>query len=204
VTDAQRPDAALARFASGDLEQMRADFSLPAKGADPAAIPPSTHAFFFLWIKLPAAGPIPLTLEHAFSFQVSGIEGIRSLRCCVVSVKNAALTISPPLRGEQWVAWNGPSNNSIHRRALQPIDGHIYLGERFAIDWVKLDAAGHPASGDGSEKKEFFGYSQPLLAVADRTVAVIISQTSQEISFRWILAAAASLDMRTCNRAAFA
>jgi hypothetical protein len=112
-------------------------------------------------------------LDHAFTFRISGIEGTRSLQCCPVRVADSTLTISAPLRGGQWAAVNGPSNSSDHRRALLPIDGHLYLGQRFAIDWVKLNASGQPASGDGSENKQFFGYSEPVLAVADGTVAAI-------------------------------
>jgi hypothetical protein len=116
---------------------------------------------------------MPAELKHAFTFRISGIERTRSLQCCSVRVVHSTLTVSAPLRGGQWAAVNGPSNSSDHRRALLPIDGHLYLGQRFAIDWVKLNAAGQPASGDGSENKQFFGYSEPVLAVADGTVAAI-------------------------------
>jgi hypothetical protein len=173
VSDTQRASPPVATFSGTDWELMRAANSLPTKDSDRAAIPPATHALFFVWIKVPGSGPMPVRLAHAFTFQISGIEGTRSLACCSVGVTHSTLTVSAPLRGGQWAAVNGPSNSSDHRRALLPVDGHLYLGQRFAIDWMKLNDSGQPVSGDGSENKQFFGYSQPVLAVADGTVAAI-------------------------------
>jgi hypothetical protein len=51
VSDTQRASPPLATFAGADWKAMRAASSLPAKDADPAAIPPATHALFFVWIQ---------------------------------------------------------------------------------------------------------------------------------------------------------
>ena len=53
-------------------------------------------------------------------------------------VRKDPIVISSPLKGDNWVAANGPSNTSGHRRALIPIQGRAMISQRFAINWVRL------------------------------------------------------------------
>src|SRR5262245_15054316 len=47
------------------------------------------------------------------------------------------IVVSPPLRGE-WIAGDSASNrpDAAHRRAVLIENGHAWLAQRFAIDWV--------------------------------------------------------------------
>jgi hypothetical protein len=81
--------------------------------------------------------------------------------------------IGPPLRGPDWFAANGPSNTSGHRRALLPIAGSLLNSERFAIDWVKMDATSRTFNGDEKDNKTHYAYGSEVLAVADSTVAEV-------------------------------
>ena len=79
--------------------------------------------------------------------------------------------IGPPLRGGDWVALNGPSNNSVHRRALLVVNGMPRIAQRFAIDWVRLGPGGRLTHDDRSRNENWNGYGEEVLAVADGTVA---------------------------------
>jgi murein DD-endopeptidase MepM/ murein hydrolase activator NlpD len=46
-------------------------------------------------------------------------------------------------------------------------------GQRFAIDWLQLDAEGRLVVGDPSRVENWVGYNQPVLAVADGTVVSV-------------------------------
>jgi murein DD-endopeptidase MepM/ murein hydrolase activator NlpD len=80
-----------------------------------------------------------------------------------------AVVIGPPLRGGRWVALGGPAGP--HRRALQAVNGHLRLSQRFAVDFsALLDDQGRSHSGDPDQNASYFNYGQPVLAVAAGTV----------------------------------
>jgi murein DD-endopeptidase MepM/ murein hydrolase activator NlpD len=69
---------------------------------------------------------------------------------------------------------NGPDNiGGHHRRALLTIDGQPFIGQRFAIDWMKVDAAGRPFVGSQTDNKAYIGYGAEILAVGDGIVASV-------------------------------
>jgi peptidoglycan/xylan/chitin deacetylase (PgdA/CDA1 family) len=49
------------------------------------------------------------------------------------------VVIGPPLRGAGWIAL-GSCCDGPHRRSIQPVNGKLYLGQRFAVDWNGMDA----------------------------------------------------------------
>jgi murein DD-endopeptidase MepM/ murein hydrolase activator NlpD len=81
--------------------------------------------------------------------------------------------ISPPLRGGEWLAANGPSNNSGHRRSMIPIDGQAAIAQRFAIDWLQLREDGRSFTGDPKDNKNYRCYGAEALAVADAVVVEV-------------------------------
>jgi murein DD-endopeptidase len=87
-----------------------------------------------------------------------------------IPVGRGAVAISFPFGGDHWLAANGPSNTSGHRRALIPIDGHAAIAQRFAIDWVKLRDDGKTFQGDEKDNKNYLAYGTEALAVADGVV----------------------------------
>jgi Peptidase family M23 len=79
--------------------------------------------------------------------------------------------ISPPLAGKGWVAINGCCDiGPAHRSTVFPINGTLYFAQRFAIDWMKLDDAGHLVNGDEGDVHSYVDYGADVLAVADGTV----------------------------------
>ena len=81
--------------------------------------------------------------------------------------------LGPPLRGENWIAANGPSNTSIHRRALIPLNGNVRIAQRFAIDWVQMGPNGRTFDGDEKDNKTHKAYGSEILSVADGVVAAV-------------------------------
>ena len=87
-----------------------------------------------------------------------------------IGVSPKAIVIGPPLRGSDWLAANGPSNISGHRRALVPIEGQVYIAQRFAIDWLQKREDGRTFTGDAKDNKNYRCYGAEALAVADAVV----------------------------------
>ena len=121
---------------------------------DPSSLPKAlTHRLFFK--------PIDANTDNKEQI----IEGMR------VTVQNAKpFVIGSPLRG-RWLAGNGLSNDTGHRRSIIPIDGKARIAQRFATDWVKLGDDGLIARNDDlSKNANYYGYGAEALAVANAVV----------------------------------
>ena len=115
----------------------------------------------------PASEPVPAT----FSFV--GAETV---------VGKAAIVLAPPLRGRRWVAVNGCCDSiTSHRGAVMAVDGRLLVPERFAIDWVQLDASGRVFSGAPSELASFAYYGTPVRAAADGLVVNLYDQAPDQV-----------------------
>jgi murein DD-endopeptidase MepM/ murein hydrolase activator NlpD len=62
-----------------------------------------------------------------------------------------------------------------------PINGALYLGQRYAIDFNRLDADHRLTAGDPRLNTSAPGYGQPVLAVADATVVAAVDQYPDQI-----------------------
>ena len=87
-----------------------------------------------------------------------------------VAVRDEGLVVAAPLRGGDWLATNGPSNTSGHRRALIPVGGRAVIAQRFAIDWQRVGGDGSMFTGDRTQNRSYRAYGAEALAVADGTV----------------------------------
>ena len=68
-----------------------------------------------------------------------------------------------------WLAGNGPSK-SAYRRSVIAMDGRAYISQRFAIDWDLVANKGNIFRGSRERNENFWGFGQPVLAVADGEV----------------------------------
>ncbi len=130
-----------------------------------AQIPARGFATIYAW----ATDDDPITsLEQRLTVKLGDDELTTTTPLTVRVMKTP--TIGPPLRGRFWMAGNGPSNGSSHRRALIPIAGHARIAQRFAIDWVKPGDDGATFTGDRAKNASYHAYGQEVLAVADAAV----------------------------------
>jgi Peptidase family M23 len=81
------------------------------------------------------------------------------------------LVLGPPVTGTNWLADDGPSNDqeNHHRRGILIFEGRALITRRYAIDWQQSQN-GKTFSGDASDKRSYYAYGKPVLAVADSTV----------------------------------
>jgi murein DD-endopeptidase MepM/ murein hydrolase activator NlpD len=159
----------VASLAGDDLKQAIGRPDLPAKGSDPARIPPGVRAVVYL--SIPAAGLAGHRLEHMLAYRSLSGEShdVRGGEFTAASAK--PIVLGPPLRGGPWAAIYNAAWARGHRRVLYTVNGKVHIPGRFAIDWIKLDNAGKHARGGGSRPADWYGYGEQVLAVADATVA---------------------------------
>ena len=153
-----------------------------------------TRAQLFLWVPVDAAAP-PATVRHRLTFQRDSIVSV--LEGTVTPVERRAVSIRAPLRGE-WLAGNGPSNASGHRRTTLGLNGVIAIGQRFAIDFLQIDSAGHtwrPGS-DSTVNANYYAYGKDVISVGDGTV-VFTKDSIPQNSPRSPVARAVPIDLVT-------
>jgi hypothetical protein len=87
----------------------------------------------------------------------------------------APRVISPPLRGNNWVALNGCCDPGwAHRDAILSVNMKLNNSQRFAIDWKRSDDQGDFYNGDKDKNESYVDYGSPVYAVADGTVTATL------------------------------
>ncbi len=171
----------LASFSGSELDGMFSHPGLP-KAEKAAKLVPGEFGAVFMWVTFDTLDDIPSALAHRISVKIGDYPEALSVLTLPTSVdKDPVVVISPPLTGEDWLAGNGPSNTSLHRRALIPINGRAYISQRFAIDWVQLNPDGKTYTGDPSDNKNYRAYGAEIHAVTDGVVTQVKDGIPQNI-----------------------
>jgi peptidase M23-like protein len=146
----------------------------PDHKAGPAEeIAPGESVVAYMWINLANDARLPARLRHVFAVKKRGENAERELDAPTTQVLNKATEIAPPLRGKNWVAGNGPSNTSVHRRTFLVIEGTPHIAQRYAIDWVQIGEDNKTYRGDAKENHSYHCYGADALAVADGLVVEV-------------------------------
>lgn len=159
----------LASYSGTDLEGMVAR---PGQTVDPKVkIGPGAFAIVYMWLSFDKTDDMPIRLSHRIAMKIGDYPEAITLDGVPVSTdRKPVAVIGSPLQGSDWVAANGPSNTSAHRRAFIPLNGHAYISQRFAIDWVELNPDGKTYQGDAADNKSYRAYGAEIHAVADGVV----------------------------------
>jgi murein DD-endopeptidase len=150
-------------------------------GAPPATdgsvLPAGRSTLLYVWASVADGTPVPRQLQHRLV--VSPPDSANAARRdtldgYVVAVRaTAARVIAPPFGGGPWLAANGPSNSSGHRRTAIPIGGEARIAQRFATDWLQIGPDGSVYHGDSTKNANWYGYGAPVVAVADGIVTEV-------------------------------
>jgi murein DD-endopeptidase MepM/ murein hydrolase activator NlpD len=156
-----------------------ADRLQPAGRRDASAtMASSEQALLFLHVALPADAPIPRRLVHGISAHVDAASPGRkevSENGGETPVGQAeVVVIGPPLRGERFISADSCCDSSRHTRAALPVNGQVFLAQRFAVDWEQLNPEGHIYTGVQSDPASYTIYGHDVLAVSDAAVVAVI------------------------------
>lgn len=179
VLDADHPARVLASYAGPALvASLR---TLKPAPADSAVIPFGASRLFFVELAFkPGAVPRALTqrlhlLGAANPGPTTPATPLAYIAGGVTISRRPLPVLAPPLRGSGWVAVNGCCNSGIvHRGSVQSINGHLYDAQRFAIDWMRVDAQGELVHGDPADVHHYVDYGAKVYAVADGTVVDVL------------------------------
>lgn len=142
---------------------------------------------FWIDLVLGEGARLPRTLNHRLVLSTAEIKLTQAVKSenegpvkvsqtggAVALSSRPAILIGPPLEGPGWVAFNGCCKDIPHRRAAIPVNGTFYVSQRFAIDWVKVDARSYQSTGDSNKIGNWPTYGQNAIAVADARVVSVL------------------------------
>jgi peptidase M23-like protein len=152
-----------------------------ASQGNPGQLDIGRRVIAFMYVTIP--GDLRISaLRHRFLFDVadpsrskgtpndeSALDGI-----IVPVLQQSQLVLAPPFKDGVWLAGNGPSSTSVHRRSVMAIDGRVYISQRFAIDWVMVGKNGNTFHDSRERNENFWAFGQPVLAVADGEVTEVV------------------------------
>jgi Peptidase family M23 len=144
-------------------------------------LPRNTHANLFLHLVLPAGTKVPVQLSHRVSLRATaappGQQEFSETGGTIAVDPQPVALISPPLRGEGYISADSCCDATRHTRAALPVNGRMWVAQRYAVDWEQMDANGRIYTGPKEKLESYAIFGQPALAVAD---ALVVSTTDGE------------------------
>jgi hypothetical protein len=139
---------------------------------------PSTQALLFLHVALPADAPVPKKLSHRVTARITaappGKQEMTETGGETAVARRDVVVIAPPLSGARLISADSCCDATRHTRAALPVNGRVYVAQRFAVDWEQLDGEGRIYAGAQSEPSSYTIYNKDVLAVADAPVMSVI------------------------------
>lgn len=169
-------DASTAPLLVLDTQEL-SELARPAPAEhESVAVLPGKRVVIFVWLSLPPGTAVPHTLRHRMEFATDK-QAIAVLDGAAVQVNDEKpMVLGSPLRGGRWIAHEGPgAAQSHHWGSLVAVNGQLTIPQRYALDLVGVDPAGHamrPGVKDirQSSYADWIGYGTDVLAVADGVV----------------------------------
>jgi len=147
---------------------------------------PGQQALVFLDVVVASADDVPALLTHQIDIAPEQeiaplVQTPMSETVAVTAVSAAApIVISPPMRGAGWLDGNSCCAVTPHRAAVNPINGGLHAPERFAIDFVQLDAAGKIFDGPIDELSSYAYFGADIIAVGDGPIVSMVWDLPQQ------------------------
>jgi hypothetical protein len=171
----------LLRIAGAQLPAVMQNFGFVQTSAFAA----SEGGRMWLDVTLPRGRRLPRALVHRLSVRAvrpTGESQTYTFDAASTPVsRRRAVELSPPLRGGLYMNFNGCCVLSPHRNALTALNGTPFLSERFAIDFIQINAQGAGGAGDLTRNESFFTFGEPVLAVADARVMSTLNTVPENV-----------------------
>jgi hypothetical protein len=134
----------------------------------------SVQALLFLHVTLAPRATVPRRVSHRVTIHADaappGQQEITEIGGEVAVDRRQVVSIGPPLRGKEYVSADSCCDAVRHTRAAMPINGRVWIAQRFAVDWEQLDAQGRIYNGEREKLESYAIFGKPVLAVADGVV----------------------------------
>ena len=136
------------------------------------------QALLFVHVTLAQGAVSPAKLSHRVMIHADaappGQGEIAESGGEVVVNRVAVMKIGPPLSGGGYISADSCCDASRHTRAALPIDGRVWVAQRYAVDWEQMDAQSRIYNGPREKVESYTIFGKEVLAVADAVVASVV------------------------------
>jgi hypothetical protein len=140
---------------------------------------PSTGALLFVHVTLPRGARVPARIRHRVTAVVSaappGSRTIVTTGDLTRVDRRPVAAIGPPLRGAGYLSADSCCDATRHTRAALPVNGRVWVTQRFAVDWERIDAGNRIYRGPRGDVNSYAIYGDDVLAVANAPVVSVIT-----------------------------
>ena len=173
----------LARLAGPDLQAAIKPFSRETA----LSIGPAQVSRVFLDLAREPGTPIPPALAHRFDVKLIKQDGGATTATVVSGFttvsRDMAVVLDPPLVGNRWLVGVGCCfPPTIHRTATLAVNGAFHAAQRFAIDFVQLDADGRLFTGPKDELSSYAFYGADVHAAAGGVVVDVLNDVPDTVA----------------------
>lgn len=147
-------------------------------GATPNSLVPGGVAVAFFDLAFPRHGELPDHLATRFTLRQADATLVEAAPTVAV-IDDRAPPIGPPLHGDRLLDLNGCCDGA-HRRALLAADGGLFLAQRFAIDFVRIDDQATFA-GDPTKNESYFLFGAEVVSVGRGRVVEISDGMAENV-----------------------
>jgi Peptidase family M23 len=134
----------------------------------------STQALLFIHLVLAEGAKIPRQLSHRISAHVNaappGFQEIMESGGVIEVDPRPVVKIGPPLAGDRYISADSCCDQTRHTRAALPVNGRVWVAQRYAVDWEQLDENGRIYAGAPNDPNSYTIFGKPVLAVGEATV----------------------------------
>jgi hypothetical protein len=143
-----------------------------------ATMSPSTFALLFIHVTMPENQAVPATLTHRIHLKAEAAppgqqEITETAGEIAVNTEAVVAKIGPPLRGTNYISADSCCDATRHTRAALPVNGRVWVAQRYAVDWEQLDDAQRIYHGPRENPASYTIFGKEAIAVADATVASV-------------------------------
>jgi hypothetical protein len=134
--------------------------------------------FVLMDVSFPRGAKLPRRLTHRLSISLKPArEAVAtSYPAAPTGVGHgAAPVVAPPLRGDGWIVGNGCcAQLTSHRAGLLPVNGSLWQGERFAIDFIQVQPSGMLGTGPLDQLSSYPFFGDEVIAAAPGKVVTVV------------------------------
>jgi Peptidase family M23 len=158
-----------------DAKEIATRLQLAGHRDSTAVMPPSTLALLFIHVTLPPSQSAPARLTHRVHVRAEAAPpGQQELTETggevAVDTEAVVAVIGPPLRGANYISADSCCDATRHTRAALPVNGRIWIAQRYAVDWEQLDDANRIYHGPRENLASYTIFGKEAIAVADAKV----------------------------------
>jgi hypothetical protein len=134
-------------------------------------------AQLFLHLTLANAQAVPQKLSHRIKLHADaappGQQDFSEDGGDITVDRQPVAVIGPPLRGTGYISADSCCDATRHTRAALPVNGRIWVAQRYAVDWEQVDDQNRIYNGPQEKDESYTIYGKEALAVADAKVASV-------------------------------